>query len=70
MSILQYKPMGILIISKMVPNLRICYLNQLKLTYNTSIVWYDWSPLRRNSKTFAASAVLGPSLWVPGGKTA
>ena len=50
MSILQYKPMGILIISKMVPNLKICYLNQLKLT---------WSPLRWNGKTFAAFAVLG-----------
>ena len=42
MSILQYKPMGILIISKMVPDLKIYYLNQLQLTCNTSIVLYDY----------------------------
>ena len=50
MSLLQYKPMGISLISKMVPNLKLSYLNQLKLT---------WSPLRWNGKMFAAFAVLG-----------
>ena len=71
MSILQYKPMGILIISKMVPNLRICYLNQLKLTCNTSIVWYDYLGASKvewqDVCSFCSSR---SSLWVLGGKTA
>ena len=61
MSILQYKPMGILIISKIGSKFK----NILSKSTTTNmqhfycLIWLPWSPLRWNGKMFAALAALG-----------
>ena len=72
MSILPYEPMGILIISKMVSNLRICYLNQLKtnMQHFYCLIMTTLEPSKGEWQDVCSFCSSRSSLWVPGGKTA